>query len=183
MDLFNILDMQQEIVKHLDYIDLVHFSSTNKKWYHNDVIWQIILSRDYSFLYSEENTKKLYHSYFIFFDKWTTNIIGKFIKYKTKYINMNTIYNKINTILINYVSKHCVLEDNKADTKQFDTLLLNTIYLLFSVLTIPIDQYFTINNLYPPRQITKANDIGKIVCMRTLFEKLHSDFEICDMEW
>ena len=186
MDLFTIKDIQHEIMLYLGYKDVVSFSRINTQMYSCDTLWQTILIRDYPFLYPQENTKRLYESYFKFFNKWTLRIIGKFITYTTKYVNMDTIYHKVNIVLVKYVDQHCKLEemeDINTKMREIDTLLLNIIYELFDALEITLYRHFTIDLLHGLSSRDKSTDVGKICGMKALFEKLHDDFQLCDMEW
>lgn len=82
----------------------------------------------------------VYEKLFKFYDKWATKVLSEFINYKTKYLNMQDVYEKIIKVLINYQkewSKINLEEDEDNDYVISKTLSIKTSNILFDIMTIP----------------------------------------------
>lgn len=82
---------------------------------------------------------------------------------------MNSVYNKINKILVNYAT---MLKNKKMNNK----LMLHYIYLIFDALTINIDKTLFVD-FSEPGIYVQGNDKGKIYEMKHILKtNIFDDF-------
>lgn len=103
-------DVKTEIILKLDYFDILSLISVNKDYrrlYCDNTLFQLILERDYNITWGDKDmiVSEVYKSMFMFYDKWTAKILGSFIEYKTKYLNIMAVYKEIKRIIIEYQKK------------------------------------------------------------------------------
>lgn len=176
-------DMQFEILLKLKYPDIVMHCATNKtykKVCDNNKFWQLMIARDYPFLADDTlEAKKIYKSFFEFFDKWTTEIMAEFITFKTKYLNMQDVYGKINKTLIQFHTENSNIDLDEDEQNNYllqNTLKLNTLYTLFDILSIPVAKGITSKQIKPPSDMYRVTDIDKFKYMSFIFYNMVDEF-------
>lgn len=124
MDVLN-NDITMEILSFLEYPDILEVQYLNKEFYRlcNSVIfWTKFIELDFPSAFSDNpGNQKRYGKWYHCFDKYTLMIISEFILLRTKFNNLQQVYNNIFRILVNYIDDH----DNSL--KVDDQVVLKTI--------------------------------------------------------
>lgn len=176
---FQVDDVKYEILSKLPYPDILKYCATNKMACDNK-FWGLLIDKNYPMFFSDnEDNKSNYHKYFQFFDEWTTRIMSEFMTFKSKYINMQNVYDQINKTLIKYFLDYSEIdldEDRDNDYIQQETLELNLIYDILDILTVSTKRIIKINQLRPPRMTFKETELDKIKHMAYLLSDMHLEF-------
>lgn len=160
MDILIIPELIHNILLNLDCIDIISFHLVNKTL-NDDDIWTLLVNRDYPFIHQSAANKKIYIDYYQFFDAYTYEILVAFLMYKTKYINLNVTYSKINDMLVDIVCE-CPPINKKYNQNE----IMDYIYLIFDVITVKIKP-IVIN--FDELLIYKKNsDTAKIIKLKTI---------------
>ena len=138
-------DIKMEILLQLKYPDMLIACNTNKEFNqicNQDMLWNRMIERDFPFYPSDDkDARKSYEHWYKFFDAHTTRIIGGFIIYKTKYINLQDVYEAIFKILVDYIDENnevMDIEDKEEERKAYEKMIFNMYTKIFKILTVPI---------------------------------------------
>jgi hypothetical protein len=176
---FDVQDIKYEILLKLSYPDILKYCASNKTICDNQ-LWKLLIERDFPGRGSDDdNAKILYKQYFDFYDKWVTIIMADFMIYKTKYIDMTDVYNKIKHIINQYYNDEFDInwdEDKENNYILQNTLELETFYKIFDILSIPIVKNIEPSQIKPPRHAyNKYTDIDKIKHLSYLFSLMFDE--------
>lgn len=101
-------DLKIEIISKLRYIDILELGQVSKKYQslcQNNILWNKIIKRDFRFYhYDGINGMKIYKYWNEFFDEYAIMIIKYFALGKMRYDKFEQIYEKIFTLLVEYIS-------------------------------------------------------------------------------
>lgn len=133
------------ILSHVKYQFIEQVQLVNKEIYqlcHDQRLWNQLVKRTFPF-YSNNSldAKKSYLHFYKYFDEYTLKIISKFIKYRTKFTDLQQVYEQIFTLLVKHITGLFNIAKiiNKEEYEKYcEQLTLTTINKIFTALTIPI---------------------------------------------
>jgi hypothetical protein len=176
-------DVKVLIILKLKYFDILSLLSVDKnyqKYMTSDQFWQMLTLRDYDVEYYDMVHKEMYHKLFIFYDKWTIEIMCSFMNYKKRYLDINHVYEKINKVLTKYLIEYNLLNTDTLEQEKADdickTFEVNTFYTIFDILSIDIEKNILIKDIYPAMLMFKTSGIDKLRHMSFIFERLLYDY-------
>jgi hypothetical protein len=178
--IFNFNDAQLEIILKLTYPEIINYCHVDKfinTLCNDNKTWQLLIERDFPFLFNDiSDSKETYKQYYNFFDNFITEILVKFLNYKTKLLNLDDVYQSLFKILTTYYNINSDIDlddDAKNDYILQNTLQLNTILDIFKVLSIPIKRTFKPHQVNPPNNNSRKDDYDKMKYMSYIFSEMY----------
>ena len=174
-------DITYNIMLNTDYPDLNKMCTLNKnaeRICKDEQFWKDKITRDFPFMPTEDEDtiyQELYKQLYELFDKHTLKIIKKFIQYRSNYNNLQDVYNKIFTNLVNYINDFLnidIFEDEADDFKISKALDYDMLDNFFNILSIPIKN----DEKHYKKSLVNINKYDKWSQMKLILSDMVSDY-------
>lgn len=164
MDVLND-DLKIEILSFAKHEEIEQYSMLNKEFFrlcNSDQLWNKMIAYTFPF-YPDglPNAKKTYYKLHRFVDKYTLDIIAKFLELRAKSVSLTKCYNTIFYLLVKYISgrdHELEIEDKKEQRQYHDKLIIlifNDIFVSLSVPVMVIDA--DLKDIYPLESFYRYN--------------------------
>lgn len=169
-------DIKMEVLLNLKYPDMLVFCQSDESF--NNIckennLWNKMIERDFPFYPSDEHkAKESYEYWYKFFDQFVLRIISTYVVYRTKYTNLQTVYEGIFKLLVNYIEKNNIMMEMETTMlkrdEYIDEVEMNMFLEIFKILGVPITFDKSFIHLIP-RTLIENTDKSKWANLKQIF--------------
>lgn len=159
-------DVKIYLFSYFEYKDIFIISQINKSWHQlcqDNRLWNNLIKRDFKFcLNNLLDAKEKYLLFYRCFDEYTMKIIARFIVLKTKFVNLQQVYQRIFITLIDYVTEyHLIVKIDEYPSQSECGLKMQVIlvYNIFDIMSLPCN----LSSINDNNDVRRARELLAII--------------------